>query len=163
MINNTPSSTPRQIPLTQGKYALIDAEDYERVSQHQWHLHSKGKYAASKLGRKGNDVLLHRFVLGITDPNTQVDHRDLDGLNCRKANLRIATHQQNQRNRAKYSRNTTGYKGVFRNPNTSKWRAMITVNGKCVHLGYFVDIIDAAKAYDTAALEYFGEFARLNF
>jgi hypothetical protein len=156
-----PHSTTRRIPLTQGQFALIDTEDYDRVIPHTWYLHG-GKYAVFHT-RKLGMVLLHRFILGITDPLIEVDHRDLDGLNCCKDNLRIATHQENQRNRTKYRCNTTGYKGVFRNSSTSKWRAMITVNGKNVHLGYFIHIVDAAKAYDAAASKYFGEFARLNF
>lgn len=155
----------RQIPLANGRFALIDDEDAERVLQHRWWLHGKGRtntvYAAARIVQ--GTTLLHRFILNVSDPDIHVDHIDLDGLNCCKSNLRIATHQQNQRNRAKYNCNTTGYKGVFRNPSSSKWRAMITVNGKCVHIGYFVDIIDAARAYDEAAIMYFGEYARTNF
>lgn len=152
----------RSIPLSRGKHAIVDDDDYDRVMQYRWHCRRDG-YAGTHLGIRRSSALLHRFILGITDPAIQVDHIDLDKLNCRKSNLRVATHQQNQRNREKYHRNTTGYKGVFRHPSTQKWRAMITVNGKCVHIGYFHDIEDAARAYDHAACEYFGEFARTNF
>lgn len=152
----------KSIPLTQGQFALVDDEDYERVSQYKWYLHH-GSYAATTLGHRGSTMLLHRFIMGVTDRHIQVDHCDMNGLNNCRSNLRTATHQQNQRNRKKYSRNTTGYKGVFRNPKTRRWRAMITVNGKCVHIGYFDDIIDAAKAYDAAARIHHGAFARTNF
>jgi hypothetical protein len=93
----------------------------------------------------------------------QVDHEDGNGLNNQRSNLRIASPTQNQGNARRRKDNTSGYKGVSWYRRTNKWKAHIRVDKKLRHLGYFIDLTDAARAYDAAALEHFGEFAHLNF
>jgi len=107
---------------------------------------------------------LHRVILQrILDRPLQrgefVDHRDGDGLNNHRENLRVATHTENIRNARKSSANTSGYKGVRWHKPANKWMAHIGVNGKLIYLGYFADIADAAAAYREAATKYYGDFA----
>ncbi len=104
---------------------------------------------------------MHRLLIKI--PNGfQIDHIDGNGLNNQKLNLRIATASQNQINRGKQKNNTSGFKGVFGRKDKNKWRAQIKFHGKTKHLGYADDKIEAARIYNKAAVERFGEFARLN-
>ena len=98
---------------------------------------------------------MHRFLMGVLDSTTDVDHKDHNGLNNRRNNIRIATHADNMRNRKK-----VGFKGVrFRK---GKWYARITVNRKEISLGHFLHLQDAANSYDIAAKKYFGDFAYTN-
>ena len=92
----------------------------------------------------------------------QLDHKDYDGLNNRIENLREATTSQNMANAPKKKNNSTGFKGVHFNKKKKKYYGRIMVNRENKHLGWFCDPIEAAKAYNTAAIKYFGEFARLN-
>lgn len=106
----------------------------------------------------------HRLIAymktGVDPGNNQVDHADLRTDNC---NVRIATPSQNGANSVKWSKKTSSkYKGVYWNTGCKKWLAKIGVNRVRIHLGVFVDEKDAARAYNEAALKYFGEFARLN-
>lgn len=162
----------RRIPLTQGKFALVDDEDFERVSQFKWRAYcspdkQKRWYAARtvRVPAKPKDryfvVLMHRFILPHDMPHT--DHRDRDGLNNQKENLRPCTRIQNGRNRG-IQKNKSGFKGVtFKKNHPSKpWCARVTLEGKRIHLGLFASAEDAAKAYDVAALCHYGEFARTN-
>ena len=89
-----------------------------------------------------------------------VDHKNNDGLDCRRENLRTATRAQNCRNRPKHRNNTSGYKGVFKSGRS--WRAMIRVDGKLVCLGSFDTTIEAARVYDSEAVKRHGDFASLN-
>ncbi len=154
----------KEIKLTKGFIALVDDEDFERVSKHSWY--ASGGYAASCASKyrrsdgKVRIITLHRFVMGLDygDPKV-VDHKDRDGLNCQKNNLRICNSLKNSHNFPKSSRGTSSkFKGVRR----GKWYAAIKVNGKNIHLGVFSKEVDAAKAYDRAATKHFGEFARTN-
>jgi len=112
---------------------------------------------------KGHAQMLHRFILGIPDPNVQVDHfPDPSGLNNMRSNLRLAMKVENSRNRRLNINNTSGFKGVFWDKGNRKWRAQIKVDGKFKHLGYFADKREAARAYDVAALKCFGRFACTN-
>ncbi len=161
-----PDSTTKRIELSQGLYALVDAADYDRVAQYRWWVYRLPTrcYAARHVRvAKGvyRKQLLHRFLMD-AQPGQEVDHRDGDGLNCTRANLRIATPEQNQQNRGKHRDNTSGYKGVDWMPNRRKWRARIQFNGHTLHLGVFETAIEAARAYDDAARKYHGAFARLN-
>jgi hypothetical protein len=106
--------------------------------------------------------LLHRFILEVEDPKVQVDHKDGDGLNCRRSNIRICTDTQNKQNKGPSSLNKSGFRGVHKFKATGKYQAQIRVNGKLLHLGYFIDRFDAARAYNKAAKKYFGEFAFQN-
>ncbi len=160
-----------EILLTKGYMALIDTADLPLVSG-KWHAivnPNTGKvYAAQEPGREngrriGRVVFMHRAILGITDPDTKVDHRDSDGLNNVRDNLRIATNSQNGCNRGVGGSNTSGFKGVSFHAHRGKWHAEIMIDGKATRLGYFETATEAAVAYDKAATELHGEFARLNF
>jgi hypothetical protein len=154
----------KEIKLTQGFVALVDDEDFERVNAYKWQvlIGRSNVYArhTSSIDRK--DILMHRFILGVTDKASKVDHEDHYGLNNQRYNLRSATNQENCFNQRASSDNTSGYKGVCWKKGRNKWVAMIRLNGKLLHLGYFISIEDAARAYDTASVKYFGEFAFTN-
>jgi hypothetical protein len=152
----------RTIQLTKGYVAVVSDEDYERVSAHKWcatetksNVYGIRKVHTSE-GRTTSQ-LLHRFIMGVTDPEIEVDHEDHFGLNCQRHNLRVATRTQNNGNMRK-THGTSQYKGVSWDSGRKLWRAWL---GK--HLGRFTDEIDAALAYDSAARETFGEFALCNF
>ena len=165
------STTTCEIPLTRGKVAVIDATDFERVSQFKWYAvrprpnYPDRWYAARSQhspGRRQKMIYLHRFILDAS-PTSVVDHLDGDGLNCTRANMRHASQAQNSGNRAMNKNNQSGYKGIYWDKATGKWRAEIRVNNKGIKLGRFVDPELAARAYDEAAKHYFGPFAYLNF
>lgn len=157
-----------EINLTQGKTALIDDEDFESLSKFKWHAYKNrnkwyAKRALPKNGKhdKQHGVKMHRVILNVSDSKTQVDHINGNGLDNRKENLRPATIAQNTQNRDRTVKNKSGYKGVRQRG--KKWTATIAWNGKQYYIGTFKTKEEAAKAYDTAALKIFGEFARLNF
>lgn len=160
-----PASCPagaRWIPLTRGQFALVDEEDYELVNKSSWSAECRGRtsYAVGKRG--GRTICLHRMVLNAPD-GSDVDHINGDGLDCRRSNLRCSTHQENCFNARKRSSPTSSqYKGVSWHRRSGKWSAQICVHGSKVHLGLYATEIDAAEAYDAAAVLHFGEFARLN-
>ncbi len=159
----------RRIPLTQGKYALVDVEDYERVNQYKWHIRRSNRsntyYAArtvfvSKYNRKL--VPMHRFIINAPD-GLEVYHINGDGFDNRKANLRLATGFQNARNKGKRNNaRVSRYKGVKRN-GSGRWHAVINYNCQRIYLGTYNTEEEAARAYDTAARKYHKEFANLNF
>jgi hypothetical protein len=101
---------------------------------------------------------MHRFLLGIADHNVQVDHRNHDGLDNRRANIRVATRAQNAQNQPKNKSGSSRFKGVCWDKDLLKWRARITVQRKKKHLGYFDSETDAAVAYYRAACKHFGDF-----
>jgi hypothetical protein len=156
----------KRIKLTQSKFALVDDEDYEYLNQWNWYAQKDDKTCYAKrsysIGNgKQKTIYMHRVIaerMGIHNP----DHIDIDGLNNQRNNLREATDNQNKANRTLFKNNTSGYKGVSWNKYNKKWVAYIRVNKKRIHLGYFNDIKDAARAYNEAAIKYFGEFAVLN-
>ena len=161
----------RRIPLTRGKYAIVDPQDYTRLSRHKWHAvkHKAARtwYAKRTRPRSADKScfahLMHRCIIKVP-PGMVIDHINHNGLDNRRANLRIATHAQNRRNTRKCRPKTASkYKGVTWNTTLNKWRAQITINGKRLSLGCFQDEIQAAKAYDKAAQKLHGEFAALNF
>ena len=151
------------IPLTQGKFAIVDAEDYERLSEHKWYAKKvKGGrfYAARNAG--GKVIKMHREILDVP-PGMVCDHKNHDTLDNRKSNVRICTPAQNNYNRLPQAAGTSRYKGVHWHKNHQKWQARIGHNGKHIHIGYYDYEADAAIAYDDMAIELFGEFACLNF
>lgn len=152
------------VPLTQGQMAIVDASDHDLVMRHNWHadkINEAGFYVARRLpGRKIE--YLHRLLAG-AENGLQVDHIDGDTLNNRRSNLRACTARQNQRNRKPWSRGTSKFKGVSWSTSGRKWRAGIKVGTKSRSLGRFTNELEAARAYDRAASEHFGEFAWLNF
>jgi len=157
----------RRIPLTQGKYAIVDPEDYERLAGYKWFAarFERGFYALrtgkDSKGRQRN-VRMHRVILG--EPKGKIiDHINHNGLDNRKSNLRICTMQQNAWNMRKQRGNCTSqYKGVTWRKDTGKWQARIICNAKKISIGYFDDEKAAAMAYDAKAKELFGEYAAPN-
>lgn len=155
-------STPRHLNAV----VLVDDSDFSEMNKDKWGAvkfqKSDTLYAARYMA--GETVYMHRVILGLKKgDNMEVDHRDGDGLNNQRSNLRRCTHQQNMANSKIQKNNTSGYKGVYWNKTRSRWTVRIKLNGKWKYLGRFFCIIRAAKAYDEAAIKYYGEFARPNF
>jgi hypothetical protein len=153
----------KEIQLTQGKVALVDDADFEWLNQWKWCAIKQGKlyYAIRKF--KGKNLSMHRFVLG-TPKGMLTDHRDHNGLNNQRYNLRFATKAQNTYNVS--SRGHSKYLGVSikqTGRQKGKISAKIQFNRRPTHIGSFPTEIDAARAYDLKAKELFGEFANLNF
>lgn len=150
------------VKLTQGKFALVDPDDFERVSLYKWHAHL-GPGSSGFRARSGSKSLyMHRFIMNASsDDKRLIDHINGNPLDNRKANLRFASHTQNVCNSKIRSDNTSGFKGVHWFPHKNRWVAVICVEGKNRCLGYFREKEDAARAYEQAAHKYFGEFARL--
>ena len=157
----TPSTAT--IPLTRGKVAIVDVEDFEKLSHFKWYAH-KGRngnfYAYRRASHNGRMISMHGAVSG---PGL-VDHKDRDGLNNRRENLRPCTNSQNCANAVRPKRSKSKYRGVYpSNGKTSTWKVSITYKNKQLHLGCYSSRIEAAKIYDNAALGLFGEFAVTNF
>lgn len=152
----------RFIPLTKGRFAIVDANDYDWLNTYKWHTFVRPKkwlYAASRVKRE--KVFMHRLIMN-PPPDMVVDHIDGNGLNNKRENLRICTQIQNNYNRSGHKKGSK-YKGIHREKNSNKWRARIRCCGKDFSIGRFNNEIDAAKAYDKKAKELFGQFAYLNF
>ena len=156
----------RRIPLTQGKFATVDTDDYSHLAEYKWRI-CTGKntlYAErsvhSPSGRYSR-VLMHRRILNIPR-GFVIDHINRNGLDNRRANLRPATVAQNAWN-CRRRKNRTGYKGVWYVKDKGLFRAAIVCNRKRIHLGYFKKKVEAARAYDEAAKKYHKDFAVLNF
>lgn len=152
------------IPLTQEKFAYIDLEDYERVTnKHSWHA-EPSRYGRSWYARtciNYRKILLHRFILEIDDPNIKIDHINNNGLDNRKENLRVATSSQNKANMIAIG-GTSKYKGVSYNKKASAWISEISYQNVKNYLGTYFSEKQAALAYNDAAKVLFGEFALLN-
>jgi hypothetical protein len=147
-----------EIPLTKGYVALVD--DADRVlAVGRWQAIERPRTTYAVHTLKRGAVSLHTFLTGYA----LTDHINLDGLDNRRANLRPATHAENLRNRGRQTNNSSGFKGVTWNKRSRKWQAQIGVDRGKRYLGNFVDPEDAARAYDLAARDLHGEFARLNF
>ena len=152
------------IPLTQDKFAIVDAEDYERLNQYKWYAsrNKNGDYYAKRMERgTRRQIIMHRVITEAAS-HLLVDHRNHNGLDNRRSNLRICTKAENVRNQLPHGVSSR-YKGVSWSKSHKKYAATIRCNKKSFHLGYFADEIEAAKAYDKKAKELFGEFAYLNF
>ncbi len=156
----------KTIQLTRGKAALVDDEDYAHLKKYKWRAvkttRSNVWYAVCSLyyrGFKFTTLRMHRLICGVKN-TTEVDHRDGNGLNNQRVNLRPATRRQQLHNTKRRGSSSSPYKGVHND--MGKWVARITVNDNMVHLGSYDRAEDAAYAYNKAALEYFGEFANIN-
>jgi hypothetical protein len=157
--------------LGKGRFALVDDEDYELVSGYRWVLLTPRKggkppytaYVQAHVpgsGRGGRIILMHVLLMR----QRGVDHVNGDGLDNTRANLRLASRSQNGMNQRKQAGTSSRYKGVSWHRRLGRWQAHITTTSqRCQHLGYFSDEETAARAYDTAAREAFGAYARLNF
>jgi hypothetical protein len=152
------------VPLTQGCVAIIDADDIGIAEGYDWFAKRVGitVYAARKIALgdgKRRDLLLHRAILGLTDPKIFADHHDGDGLNNRRANIRECSKPENSCNRGPQINNKSGFKGV--SPSNGKWRAQIAVSGHKIYLGEFETPEAAHAAYCEAADEFHGSFRRV--
>jgi hypothetical protein len=157
----------RRIYLDEGLWTIVDVADYYRFSCFKWYIDGRdGRFYAVRGKRigKGNaiKVRLHREIMQ-APKELLVDHRNFNGLDNRRSNLRIATHSENMQNRRKRKGTTSRFIGVYFYKRNGKWDARIRHLGKKIWLGRFDNEIDAGKAYDAAAKKYYGEFARLNF
>jgi len=158
----------RKIALGDGIYTIVDAEDYYRFGNFKWSLggHKRKFYAVRGAKDKNGRfemLRLHREIMN-APKGLLVDHKNGNALDNRKANLRLATHWQNSCNRKKVNTNTwSRFIGVSFHKRRGLWTAAIRYRGKHIWLGYFKTELEAALAYDRAAIKYHGEFARLNF
>lgn len=159
----------KEIKITRGLVVLVDDEDFEWLNQWNWYtLKAKQTFYAyrhSKISDKcgtGFCFYMHREILK-APKDIQVDHRNGDGLQNTRENLRSCTHAQNCMNKRKGLNFSSIYKGVSWRKDTEKWDAKIQFNKKTIHLGPSFSEIEAARRYDVAAIQYFGEFALLNF
>ena len=155
------------IPLTKGYHAIVDDDDYERLIKFKWHVLANSKrqinYAATAIRIDGRyrNVRIHRMILNLSDQRAIVDHANGDGLDNRRVNLRVCSLSQNGANSTKHC-GFSKFKGVSFNKKNKKWTAMICKNREIKFLGYYSNEVDAALAYNHAALSEFGEFARIN-
>jgi len=142
---------------------IVSQEDYEFYLVNKWHV-SKFGYLVRRIDTK-TIIWFSREVakrMGL-DTTKIIDHIDRNRLNNSRDNLRAATKQQNNSNKSKPATNTSGYKGVYFDNKAKKWRSQISIKNQTKYLGIFTDIVDAAKAYDRAAIEIYGDFACPNF
>ena|SRR5690349_21007426 len=154
----------KHIVLTKGQITQIDDIDYPSILEKPcFAIPTKNGYYAKCENEFIHRIVMENILQRPLQSDEEIDHIDLDGLNNKRENLRLATRATNNQNRGKFSNNKSGYKGVSWRESHSKWRATIRLNGRQKFLGQFDDVIEAAKAYDTAAKELFGEFAVLNF
>lgn len=166
----------KEIKLTgkyaQGRVAIVDDKDYEELSKYTWYAKVKSNTVYAKNSKaykvekgiwKVKAVFMHRFILNITDSKIEVDHKDSNGLNNQRENLRTATHSQNSANRRKNANAVSKYLGVGTTKIKGKvyYRARLKKNGKVYHKTRTTEV-EAAEAYNELALKYHGEFARLN-
>lgn len=155
----------KRIPLTRGMEALVDDEDYARaMSAGPWFAcRGRDTFYAQRNTRRADgrhtSQALHKFLTGWQ----RTDHINRDGLDNQRENLRETTNAENLRNRGRQKNNASGFKGVSWHKGRGKWQAQIRANGQTRALGRYVDPVEAAHAYDEAALELHGEFAALNF
>lgn len=152
-----------RIPLTKGREAIIDLADLPLVEGRSWFAqearNSSGRFYVTAHGPDGQKLYLHRVILN-AEAGQIVDHADGDGLNNLRCNLRLADYSLNGANRGPTRVNTSGFKGVFWNPDVGKWFSQIKVRGRYHRLGWFTEKSDAAEAYAIAAKAHWGEFAR---
>jgi hypothetical protein len=142
----------------EGRCAIVDIEDTAKVLGHGWQVHKSGHVRCTTT--RGTAVYMHRLILDVPR-GWSTDHINGNPLDNRKANLRVCTHAENMRNQRRHRDSKSGYKGVVLSK--GRWSASITVSGRQKHLGRFDTSEEAARAYDAAARELHGAFARLNF
>lgn len=149
----------KRIKLTQGKYTLVDDDDFTELNKNKWYAKKAGRTFYATRNEKG--IRMHRVIMN-PPKNMEVDHKDGDGLNNQKSNLRICTHSQNAKNKGKRKSNKSGYKGVCWDEHSKKWHAQIVFNKKTKHLGKFTSKLLAYEAYCKACKKYHGEFYNIN-
>jgi len=159
----------KRIKLTQGQFALVDDEDFERLNAYKWYAmwnqSAKSYYAARmsprKKGEKRHMISMHRYIM-VAKPGEKVDHRNRNTLDNQKSNLRICTQGQNNTNVGVRTDNKSGFKGVSWHGASKRWQADICVNGNGKYIGIYSTPEEAAHAYDISAIELHGEFAVTN-
>lgn len=156
-----PEKDFRVIKLNRGKAVLVDLGDFDRVMQHRWSAHRAGRSWYAGTYFDGKYMKMHRFILD-AKKGEEIDHINHDGLDNRRVNLRKCSHKQNTMNKRKFL-GTSKFKGVSWHSRDKRWAVSVYVDGKAKHLGSYKDEEAAAKAYDSAALKYFGDFAFINF
>lgn len=155
----------KEIPPTQGQRALVDDHWYDRWSSLKWQAardHNRDRFYAVHSRRGQPNLIMHRVIMGASD-GQMIDHANHNSLDNRTCNLRICTNGQNQANQKSKKGYSSKFKGVSWCRSAKKWYASIKHQGKGRNLGFFDNEIDAAFAYDSAALRLHGEFARINF
>ncbi len=162
--NSRAKTNMKTIPLSQGKFALVDDADFDFLNQWKWSAtkNHKAFYAHrnDRLPHKRVQVKMHRVIM-CAPPGQIIDHIDGDGLNNQRSNLRFCTKAENNRNQSPTGL-TSKYRGVFFDKRDGVFRSSVRVDGKRKWLGSFLTDIGAARAYNAAAIQYYGEFARLN-
>ena len=155
------------VPLSQGKFAIVDAEGWEKVKNYKWCYGGgpRNGYALKaiwdKRSKKRSTTTMHRFLFEDT-LGKDIDHINGDKLDNRYSNLRLCEKHENLKNRGKNKNNTSGFKGVTWNKIAKKWMAQIMVEGKYKYLGVFADKEEAARAYNEAAVKLHNQFANIN-
>ena len=160
------------IHINQELYAIVDDEDYELVSRFKWYPRHTSRiiYAqcVMSMGTLTNPnkqvfcyMLLHRLIMR-PSKDEEIDHRNHNGLDCRRANMRICNHQQNSFNRRSSTKKESSYKGVFYDKRNNNWRVKIKYHRQQIDLGRYSSEYEAALVYDRKAQELFGEYAFLN-
>lgn len=156
------------ITLTNGKEVMIDDGDYEIASKYKWYYlilsNGKNEYVRTRLPNPrtvSKWFYLHQLLLGTIGTSQTIDHKDGNGLNNTRANLSIVSISDNSKNRRKKDGATSKYFGVYLHP-CGKWLAKININGKQKHLGLFKEEIDAAKAYNIAAINTGNPYYKIN-
>ena len=153
------------IPLNDGVCAIIDADDLPKVASFTWHVSKEcaTSYARSHIRLPNGNrkkIRMHRLLMD-NPYGVEVDHVNSNGLDNRKSNLRLATHEQNMRNASMRKDNSSGVKGVSWSEATKRWIAAIRVGGPKKYLGSFKELSDAAQAYAEASKKFHGEFGRV--
>ncbi len=154
----------KEIELSQGYKTIVDDIDFDFLNQFSWSImrSASGAPYARRIDSERNFYMLSRVIMRAS-PKLQVDHINHDTLDNRRCNLRLCTASQNSGNRLLRIDTSSKYKGVDWNKNCKKWRVRIGLNSQSKYLGLFVDEIQAAEMYDSAAMKFFGDFACLNF
>lgn len=152
----------KEIKLTQGKVAFVDDADFEWLNQWKWSLLKTPNTSYAVRGHEGKAILMHRLILGLGTSKMLADHRDGNGLNNQRSNIRTATRCQNKCNAGSHRGSSSFFVGVSWHSSKKRWRSQIMFNKKSKHLGTFKDEKDAALAYNNAAIQMHGQFAKLN-
>jgi len=164
-----PVAGAKWVGLSRGQWALVDDVDYDAVSAHLWSfsrpLRRGPQFSgyAVRTPKQGHTQFLHRFIwerMGVSEPGADVDHVNGDGLDNRRSNLRVASRSMNNANMRLRCDSQSGFKGVSRR--RYAWVAQIKAQGSVKYIGSFRTARDAARAYDAAALKFFGPFAKTN-